>query len=351
MFNAALDEENGDVVLRGALDPKCLHMLLRDEYQREILPLATIQSLVAAFETGSVPDIELGMRGEDFNERDGAVYLTSPVYIIDGLQRVSAALHKLNAGGKLPRLGATVHFNTTEEWERKRFQILNAERTKLSPNVLLRNMKHEYSAIGSLIDLTHDKTFILCDKVCWDQRMKRHDLISAVSFLKIIGVTHSHIGPGRSQKVDELARGVNTIADKIGKNVFRDNVKTFFDLVDQCWGIRRIAFKEGAVYMRSTFLITLAMVLSRHENFWRGNRLFIEAPLVRKIAQFPTADPQVQNLSSASGKAREILYMLLVSHINSGKRTKKLRLRKGLIPISEEIAEIEQEGDVQEAAG
>jgi hypothetical protein len=38
-------------------------------------------------------------------------------------------------------------------------------------------------------------------------------------------------------------------------------------------------------------------------------------------------DPNVKNLTAASGKARHILYQMLVEHVNSGKRTKRLTLR------------------------
>jgi hypothetical protein len=157
--------------------------------------------------------------------------------------------------------------------------------------------------------------------------MARQELITALTFLKTIGALHSHLGPGLSSRWDELGRGVQITHDRIGRNILRDNTRTFFELIDAAWGIRIVTFKEGAAYLHKTFLFTLALVLSHHQDFWRGTRLFIDRKLARKIAQFPVADPQVKNLSSATGQAGKILYELLINHINSGKRSHRLTSR------------------------
>lgn len=226
LCRAALDEDGSDIILRGSIDPGSLHLLQAADYQREILPLARIQELVAAFETGAVPDIELGMRGHSVIERGECFHLQDPIYIVDGLQRVTAAIHMLHSGSdKLPRLGATVHFGTTEAWERSRFHILNANRTKLSPNVLLRNFRYDHPAIKVLFLLCDDKSFIMNHRVCWDQRMKRKELITALTFGKTVGALHAHIGPGRYTKVSDISRGLDTIMQRTGKMAFRDNAK------------------------------------------------------------------------------------------------------------------------------
>lgn len=336
IVHAALDESpGGEILLRGVIDPASLHLLKVGPYQREILPLATINGLVKAFKEGSVPDVDLGMRGERFTTRPGDggdnFYLQDDTFIVDGLQRVTAAQLLSNQGG-VPHLGATIHFSTTEEWERERFRILNAHRTKLSPNVLLRNRRHDYAVVEMLFRLTSDSGFVLGNRVSWAQRMQRDHLLTALTFAKVIGRLHGHLGPTGSTTVDDLARGLEVVMERIGKNVMRDNVRAFFDFVDTAWGIKRVAFKEGATYMRATFLWTLARLLSDHTDFWRDNRLVVVADLQRKIANFPVADPQVSNLSSAGGKARDILYVLLVNHVNSGRRTRKLKPRADVYP-------------------
>lgn len=114
--HAALDEtKDGEIILRGRIDPTGLHVLQTGPYQREVLSPATILSLTRALQNGSsVPDVDLGMRGERYHESKGTYVLKDPLYIIDGLQRVTAC-RSLVAEGILPRLGTVVHFGTTEE--------------------------------------------------------------------------------------------------------------------------------------------------------------------------------------------------------------------------------------------
>lgn len=332
LYHAALDDDgSGNIILRGTLDPAYLHMLKVGDYQREILPLATLESMVKAFQSGaSVPDVDLGLRAGDYHDQNGVFILPGDVYIIDGLQRINAAMRlmQINSDAK-PRLGATVHFNTDEAWERERFRILNMDRTKLSPNVLARNLRDDNKAIDVLYRLSHDKTFPMCGRICWSQRMAREQLVTAMTYLKVVGNLHSHLGPGRYTRVNDVAAGLDTIMGNVGVRTFRENVKTFFELIDSCWGIQRVVFKQGATYLRTTFMITLARVLSGHTNFWRDSKLFIEAPLVRKISAFPVNDPQVKQLASSSGLAPDVLADLMIRHINSGKRTKRLMPRNG----------------------
>ncbi|MBI2410058.1 hypothetical protein HYV30_03395 [Candidatus Kaiserbacteria bacterium] len=307
-------------------------------YQREVLPLVQISKLIEAFKSGSVPDIDLGMRGHTVAEREGTFILKDDVYIVDGLQRVTAGLQFIQAGG-VPRLGATVHFGTTEEWERERFKILNVDRIPLSPNVLLRNLREKISVIETLYNLSMEPTFTMGRRICWDQRQNRNHLISALMFIKTVGVLHSYFGPGRSHKLHELARSMQTTMEKVGRNTLRANVVIFFDLVDECWGIKKVVFREGAVWLRGTFLWALADILALHENFWRGDRLFVDADLTAKIRLFPVTDPTVAQLSSSGGKARDMLRAMLVDHINAGKRTKRLISRSPMVKVSTPTSE------------
>lgn len=338
--NAALDEiqieKIGDqIVLRGVIDNDSLDLLQVSEYQREILPESRIMDLIHAMKEGRVPDIELGMRGGDFREKDGAYYLQDNVHIIDGLQRVSAAKLMLRfiaqrpdwQDARPPRLGAMIFFNSTEEWERERFRILNSLRAKLSSNILIRNLRHDYAVIDMLHKLCEDKQFVMAGRICWSQNMSREHLISAHTFLKVSGWLHSHLGPGRGSQSMELVKGTQKIMDTCGRTTLRDNIRTFFDVIDQAFGIRVITFKAGAAYMRHTFLQVMAQVFSNHFDFWRENRLFVEADLVRKIKLFPLNDPNIRNLCSSGGQANKVLYQLMIDHINSGKRTRKLKAR------------------------
>lgn len=326
IVHGALDENaEKSIIMRGVIDPDSFHLLQVAEYQREVLPLATIEKLCAAFEHGKVPDIELGMRGQRFtSDREETFYLQDPVFIIDGLQRVSAALHLMKKGGVLPHLGATVHFGTTEEWERGRFKILNADRTKLSPNVLARNLRHDFPSIELLLRLSGDSGFVLHNRICWSQRVGRGHLITAVSLIKTIGMLHSRFGPGRANNLMELARGLEKIMERVGRSNFKDNIRTYFDVIDEAWGVRRVAFKEGASYLRGTFRLALGDVFSSYQEFWRGSKLVVTSDWRKKLAIFPITDPMIQQLAGSGGQAQEMLSQMILKHLNSGKRTKRL---------------------------
>lgn len=267
----------------------------------------------------------------------GYFFLQDPVYIVDGLQRVSAALELMKQGdARKPRIGVSVHFGTNMTWERKRFDILNSKQKRLSPNVLLKNDRHDNPAIATLFTMTKsDNTFVLRDRVSWAQRMERKKLLTAMTLCRVAGALHAHVGPGRSRGRQALANGNNVIMERIGRNTYRDNIRVFFDFVDECWGVKRVTYKQGANWLKENFLLTLATFLSRHEAFWRGDRLFIEAPLAKKIASFEVADPYVAQLSAAGSTASSILYQLLVEHVNSGKRTKRLRPRDYIEELDE----------------
>lgn len=354
LWHGALDEKQGDIVLRGVLDTDSFKLLQVATYQREVMPYSRISEMVLALKNGNkVPDIELGMRGGDYHEREGIFYLQNDLFIIDGLQRVSAGRQMLLEGGEQkPRIGATVHFNTTEEWERKRFKVLNVSRTKVSANVLLRNLCPELEVIALLHNMsTRDQAFILNGKVSWDQRVQRTQILTALTLLKVAGMLHAHLGPGRGTDYDELARGNQKIFDRLGKNAFRDNIRTFFEIVDECWGVRSIAFKEGASYMRATFLGSLARLFSGHLNFWRDYKFVVEKDLRRKLSTFPVSDPTVRQLSGASGQAKSLLLTMMVQHINSGKRTHRLMPRdESTLPSVDEADDDEDPAEVATAA-
>ena len=330
--NAALDEQGGRIIIRGSLDLGTLGNLLVDDYQREKLPGATIDRLKSAFmcpEQTTVPDLDLGMRGTRTRDKDGTYTLLDPVFVIDGLQRKTAA-QQLIREDKMPRVGAIVHVDTTKEWELERFRRLNADRTKLSSNVLLRNMRDAHEVVATLHRLTtRDTDCVMHGKVCWQQRKNKNHLITAVVFLKVVGVLHSHHRGGLATKIDELVVGCDRIMEEsVGKVTLRSNVRTFFDLVDHCWGITTVVNSGAASHLCYGFLRTLAKIFSDHSDFWRGEKLFVCAPLKRKLKGFQTRDPLVMQLCGSGGQSEKILYDMLRTHIDSGKRTGRLKEKR-----------------------
>jgi hypothetical protein len=153
------------------------------------------------------------------------------------------------------------------------------------------------------------------------------ELISAATYVKTVARLHAHLGPGSGSQVDRIASGLQQILEATGKGTFAENVKTFFDVIDKAWGVQRISFREGAVYLRANFLFTLARVFSNHTDFWKEKRLFVNADLIRKLQGFPCRDPHVQSLATSAGTAGEILYQLIVEHLNKGKSTRRLTPR------------------------
>src|SRR5215831_7176219 len=159
LSHAALDESElrgGSIILRGVLDQSSLKYLRTDDYQREALPLTSLSKMIRAMQAGEVmPDIELGMRGQRFRTKDDVFWLLDLTFVVDGFQRINAALHVLSLNpGAMVHIGATVHFDTTKEWERERFRVLNTQRTPVSPNVLLRNKRDDSPAILTLYGLS-----------------------------------------------------------------------------------------------------------------------------------------------------------------------------------------------------
>ena len=327
ILSGALDElTEGRIVLRGVIDPASLGGLLKPDYQRETLRKAKTEELMEAFRSssGGVPDVELAVRGERYGctDANGTYTITGDVYIIDGLQRISAARHFVSDGGK-PLVGAMIHFATTEEWERERFEILNMRRTRLSPNVLLHNRAAQCPSLRRLCDLCSDESFALCQRVSWSQYMRREELLTALSFLKTVMRLHSKFGAGRYLHVSGIWQALPPMMSSVGHATMIENVKTFFHLLDSAWGIRKILYKDRATHLKSGFLFALADVISEYPEFWSGKSLRIDRDMQKKIGQFALSDPNVRAMA-CSGSSIAFLTRLIVDHINAGKRTRRL---------------------------
>ena len=327
VLSGALDElTEGQIVLRGVIDSASLGELLKPDYQRETLHKAKTEELIEAFRSGSgrVPDVELAVRGERYGctDANGAYTITGDVYIIDGLQRISAAKKFVNAGGK-PLVGAMIHFATTEEWERERFDILNMRRTRLSPNILLRNRAAQCPSLHRLFDLCSDESFVLCQRISWSQYMRREELLTALSFLKTVMRLHSKFGAGRYLSVSGIWHALPPMMSAVGHATMIDNVKAFFQLLDSIWGVRGILYKDRATHLKIGFLSALADVISEYPTFWSGKSLRIDRDIQKKIGQFGLNDPNVRAMA-CSGSSIGLLSRLIVDHINAGKRTRRL---------------------------
>ena len=334
ILNGALDEDPGSpggIILNGRLDAATLRFLKVDsEYQR---PLGERSDIFEALKAGTiVPNIDIGVRGQDFETDGDNFIIRSPAFIIDGWQRVGTALRLLEVLPNHPmRIFATVHFGTDSLWERHRFTELNKNVKKVSPNLHLRNMRDSNEAVMTLFGLSNNtKDFALYKRICWSQNMKRDELLTAMMLAKAAKDLHGHRTSLRTGvTVPGIADALLRAAMAVSLPVFRKNVQSFASLVDEAWGLRSIEYRHAAPQVKGPFLFTLARVFSAHLDFWDANdRTFqVGADLRRKLAAFPIRDPQVVHLAGAAGQATKMLYQMLVQHLNSGKRTHRLRSR------------------------
>lgn len=347
--NFALDDSplrGGTIILRGVIDPDSLENIQFDDYQREVLALTPNSRIMQGLRKGEpFPDVELGMRGQKFIEKNGSIYLQDDVFGIDGLQRISGAIKFQSLfPGQYAHLGATIHFNTTREWEKERFEILNVSRVKVSPNVLLRNKRETSPCLSMLYDLSNDDTrFVLYQRVSWEQTMRRDQLLTAMVLLRTFSSLHRHLGAiqvkgGRQSDVIPM---MDRVIERAGVLNAKLNIREFYNLVDECWGIKMIQYKDTATQLRAGFLNVLGRVLSDHSEFWEGvddKRLKVAPDLRKKLSSFPLSDPTVMSLASGGGKSGPLLYRLIIDHLNSGKRTKHLKARNAVEPLEEEAA-------------
>ena len=335
LLNAGLDERDGEIIAHGWLDLESMNLLRVDDYQREVLSISSGKrnSLRSAVEDGvRLPDIMLGMRGHrvHFPKGTSICSLLDKVYIVDGLQRVFALkshAERFPEHAKQLRIGAEVRFGTDKESEKDLFNTLNTSRTPVSPNVIMRNIRDKHAGVLTLYGLTHtDKDFALYERVCWNQRMTRQELITAVMLGRAAAALHSV--RKRGERVPELSSALDELAKDIGLNTFRTNIVEFFDIMDACWGIRTIEYNQSAVHLRGNFLITLAKLFCKHANFWKGDNLFVDAVAKRKLRAFAVLDPEIGRLCSSGSMAIPILEGYLIEHMNKGKRNGRLRKRE-----------------------
>jgi len=330
--NASLDDKENTIVAHGWLDLPALLELRVGDYQREILEThkSKKSKLYAAIERGErIPDITLGMRGQKFTTRGNAFYLEDDVYIMDGLQRVSSlrkfAVQYPDRVDEI-RIGAEVRFNTTRESEKALFTAMNLNRTAMSPNVILRNAREESNGLLTLFGLSHnDPSFALYNRVCWNQKMSRNELLTALNYCKAALTLHRTVAQsGPTTAVALVPPQLQRIGDELGIQHLRDNVYRFFEVVDEVWGIKGVKYVDINTHLRSNFLNILARMFAGHENFWDGKKLVIDGRVRQKLKSFALDDPQVQKWLGAGNAAADLLYRLLLDHMEKGQKINKL---------------------------
>lgn len=325
--SSRLDDKNGEIIAHGWLDIAAINNLRVGDYQREIMEQrgGKVTALRRGVEAGArLPDIMLGMRGEKFTSRGDDMLLENDVYIIDGLQRVSA-LRKLAAD--FPereasiRIGAEVRFKTSRDSEAELFTILNVHRKAMAPSVILRNQRNHSTGVATLYGLSmHDRNFALHGKVCWDQQMHRGELVTGLLFAKVAMTLHRHAFAGGRHITASGGGLIPTYLDRaasgVGLQTFRNNLNTFYDTLDEIWGVRGIKYQDRANQTKGQFMIQMAGIFSDHEDFWDGNKLVVDGDMKRKLKSFPMNDPSIIRLSGSGNAAGDLLRRHIIDHMN-----------------------------------
>lgn len=327
---AALDERpNGEIVLRGVVAPESLHLLRVDAYQRDAFDREDIfQGLMQG---STPPDIDLGMRGQRFRSEGSAFFLQDPVFIIDGWQRV----HNLRRflvmhpeKGRNIRLGAEIHFGTDFASEKERFETLNANRYRVATSKLLSNRRDSSPALLTLYGLSHtDKDFALYQRVSWDQKLGKGELVTATLYVRSILNLHGHLVGRNFNGIGKTVRALDNLVKVVPLQTFRGNAKGFFELLDYAFPLSNIVHRVAAPQIRGSFVNALAQLVSDHTNFWRdpgGRVLDVPNDYRNKLSTLKINDPEIVRLSKSSGAAQVILYEMMRRHINSGRRLSHL---------------------------
>lgn len=343
--DASLHESNGEIVAHGWLDIESLDLLKVDDYQREVLA-ATGKSktqLQRALEKGArLPDVMLGMRGQEYKSYGDTMTLVNKVYIVDGLQRVFALkqfAERFPEKAKNVLIGAEIRFDTTRSKEMELFRALNMFRIPVSPNVNLRNVRDKHPGVLTLYGLSvSDASSPIYGRVTWTQRMGRGELLTALMTCKVARAIHLGTG-ARAKKGSVIKTAADTssrnfptaldaIVDKIGLKTYRSNIITFFNLVDECFGFSKIEYREASVQTKGNFLVALCTLLAKHSNFWEGNNLVVNAADKKRLSAFPLQDPEIARLSAAGNMAIGILINLMATHFNKGRTRNRLQPRQ-----------------------
>lgn len=133
IINPSIFDINMHKIIMGFITSDSLPNLKIASYQREeVISEGYLINLKTAILDSILPPIELGMRGSDYKQEDSILYINSDVYIIDGLQRVSACKAVVAEQPSFkPLLQCMIFIDSKESWEMERFEIMNTCSTQL----------------------------------------------------------------------------------------------------------------------------------------------------------------------------------------------------------------------------
>jgi hypothetical protein len=243
-----------------------------------------------------------------------------------------------NPGKLPPPQGAKILFDTDWDSERDSFNTLGMTATRISANIFLRNERDKHPAIAAIYGLTRNAKLEspLFKRVGWNQRMAIGEIFTALLVVNVAAVLNRP--PKVSTSANDGKKGMSAldkIAEDVGLQQFKDNVDTFFEVLDDVWGIRAIHYTQLATHIKRNFMIALAHVFATHTEFWHGKRLFVSSDIRGRLKSFPTTDPTVSQLSRSGSSVRPMLVSMIIEHLNKNKSANKLVLKD--IPLGKEM--------------
>jgi hypothetical protein len=319
---------NGKQLLLGVLDPEGLDGILDDEYQRERLPVTSVDDWKKAMQAGEVPPLMFGMRGDRWGRQGDKWVLHDPTYVIDGLQRLTAARQLAVTEGIPPFLFVVVRLGTGKRYERELFLRLNSTQRRVGPNVLLRNVREREAAVAVLY--SYSETFEaspLYKRVTWAQNGRKSDLMTAVMLLRVAGAVHAHFGPTQATQVAPLLGGLDRVLERVGAETFGENLMTLFEVMDGAWGLRKLKNKRNALHMRLGWMLSVSRIFAEHSTFWRNDRLVVPKWARDKLYSFKVTEPLMIQSIGTVGRASDSLITSLVGHLNKQRPPESQLLR------------------------
>lgn len=289
-------------VVRGTLLPQFMPeakgVIIIPEYQRMEMTSGDKQAdLMAALapEGIGVPgDLLACMRGESFHRvgQSEVVLETDSLYLLDGHQRIAAARARLKAGQKVQPLGIKILLGTAEEEEVKLFEQHNLYQTNVSSDVHLRNSDTNPTIRDLHKFATTTEGF---PKVRWDQQKVPGEQLKARMLFETTIVLHGY-SPGKP--LDEILVALEEVGKKHGTTLVVQNVKAFFEVVEEIFGVRPDDERDDAVRVsklmyRLPLLCGLAKLFSKYEQFWdkkSPNKLKVSKVDIKKLRGLKAKD-------------------------------------------------------------
>lgn len=333
-------------VMRGKIPSDFFSALTIPDYQRQVMEDRKADEIYEALgpEGTGVPDDILVCVRHDNYDAQGAnefvIPLTGDIVILDGHQRYAAAMERLAQGQKTDDFGIKIFFGTTVEEEILTFYQLNRKQTKVSTQVLLRNFGTN-AAIEALIELeASDPSF---PRIQWNQRKKAGEVITAHMLYEIAAILH---GRPRGGEIENLLEWLDDVTDLVGTEILVENVRTFFKIVQKCFGEGKkehgeIVANDKKKYMyRLPLLLALARVFAWHENFWAARQPYVLKPRAEDVRKLGTLPARTVERDIVRTNATSELIEDIIKYMNSQREgDKKLVHRDRSVWMPEEDAD------------